>query len=113
MQGRVTVTEGALASLLALAAHEVPGVVGMAPAGLKDQVVRILGRQEASEGVVVRQDPVSPGKYTADFYVVVAVGARIPTVVESLAERVAFAAKKLAGVELSQVRVHVVGVGRG
>jgi len=79
----------------------VPGVVGMAPAGLKDQVVRILGRQEASEGVVVRQDPANPGKYTADFYVVVAVG------------RVAFAAKKLAGVELSQVRVHVVGVGRG
>ncbi|MEZ0349118.1 MAG: Asp23/Gls24 family envelope stress response protein [Thermus sp.] len=113
MQGRVTVTETALASLLALAAHEVPGVVGMAPAGLKEQVVRILGRQEASEGVVVRPDPANPGKYAADFYVVVALGARIPTVVESLAERVAFTAKRLAGVELSQVRVHVVGVGRG
>ena len=113
MAGRLTITENALAALLALAAHEVPGVVGMAPAGLKDQVVRILGRQEASEGVVVRPDPAAPGKYQADFYVVVAVGSRIPTVVESLAERVGFAAKKLAGVELSQVRVHVVGVGRG
>ncbi len=113
MQGRITLTEGALASLLALAAHEVPGVVGMAPAGLKDQVVRILGRQEASEGVVVRPDPQAPGKYQADFYVVVAPGVRIPTVVESLAERVGFAAQRLAGVELSQVRVHVVGVGRG
>jgi len=113
MQGRVTVTENALAALLALAAHEVPGVVGMAPAGLKDQVVRILGRQEAGEGVLVRPDPQAPGKYQADFYVVVAVGVRIPTVVESLAERVAFAARRLAGAELSQVRVHVVGVGRG
>ncbi|WP_337844865.1 Asp23/Gls24 family envelope stress response protein [Thermus sp.] len=113
MAGRVTVTENALAAILALAAHEVPGVVGMAPAGLKDQVVRILKRQEASEGVVVRQDPAKPGQYQADFYVVVAYGTRIPTVVESLAERVSFAARKFAGVELSQVRVHVVGVGRG
>ncbi|GGN05621.1 alkaline-shock protein [Thermus composti] len=113
MLGKVVVTEGALASLLALAAHEVPGVVGMAPAGLKDQVVRILGRQEASEGVVVRQDPAAPGRYQVDLYVVVALGVRIPTVAESLGERLTFVARKLAGVELSRIRVHVVGVGRG
>ena len=51
--GRVVLTEAALASLLALVAHEVPGVVGMAPAGLKDQVGRILGRQPAGPGCVV------------------------------------------------------------
>lgn len=113
MRGNVTVTEAALATILALAAHEVPGVVGMSPAGLKDTLGRILGKHEASEGVVVRPDPADPGKYQADFYVVVAFGARIPTVVESLAERVAHAARALAGVELSQVRVHVVGVSRG
>ena len=45
--GRVVLTEAALASLLALVAHEVPGVVCMAPVGLKDHVGRILGRQEA------------------------------------------------------------------
>lgn len=29
LKGNITVTEGALAAIVALAAHEVPGVVGM------------------------------------------------------------------------------------
>ncbi len=111
MSGKLTITEPALAALLALAAHEVPGVVGMAPAGLREQVVRILKRQEAGEGVVVRPDPTQPGRYAVDLYVVVAYGTRIPVVVESIGERLAHVARELAGVELSQIRVHVVGVG--
>lgn len=95
--GRVVLTEAALASLLALVAHEVPGVVGMAPAGLKDQVGRILGRQEAGEGVVVRPDPQSPGRYQVDLYVVLAYGTRVPALAEALGERLAYAARHLGG----------------
>ncbi|MCL4455075.1 MAG: Asp23/Gls24 family envelope stress response protein [Deinococcus sp.] len=113
MKDNVTVTDGALAALLGLAAHEVPGVLGMSPAGIRDSISRILGRSEASEGVVVKPDPSSPGKYQADLYVVVAFGSRVPAVVEGVGERVHWAAKSLAGVELSSVRVHVVGVSRG
>jgi len=113
LKGNVNVTEGALAAILGLAAHEVPGVVGMSPAGIRESISRILGRAEASEGVVVKPDPAAPGKYQADLYVVVAFGARIPAVVDSIGERVSWAAKSLAGVELSTVRVHVVEVSRG
>jgi len=113
LKGNITVTEGALAAILALAAHEVPGVLGMSPAGLRDSISRILGRSEASEGVVVKPDPAAPGKYQADLYVVVAFGSRIPTVVDSIHERLYWAAKSLAGAELSSVRIHVVGVSRG
>lgn len=113
LKGNVNVTEGALAAILGLAAHEVPGVVGMSPAGIRESISRILGRAEASEGVVVKPEPAAPGKYQADLYVVVAFGARIPAVVDSIGERVSWAAKSLAGVELSTVRVHVVGVSRG
>lgn len=113
MKGNVNVTEGALAAILGLAAHEVPGVVGMSPAGIRESISRILGRAEASEGVVVKPDPAAPGRYQADLYVVVAFGSRIPAVVDSIGERVSWAAKSLAGVELSTVRVHVVGVSRG
>jgi uncharacterized alkaline shock family protein YloU len=85
----------------------------MSPAGIRESISRILGRAEASEGVVVKPDPAAPGKYQADLCVVVAFGARIPAVVDSIGERVSWAAKSLAGVELSTVRVHVVGVSRG
>ncbi|RDI96471.1 Asp23/Gls24 family envelope stress response protein [Meiothermus sp. QL-1] len=113
MRGNITVTEGALATILGLAAHEVPGVVGMSPAGIRESISRILGKSEASEGVVVKPDPAEPGRYQVDLYVVVAFGARIPAVVDSIAERVRWAARSLAGAELSSVRVHVVGVSRG
>lgn len=113
MKGNITVTEAALASILGLAAHEVPGVLGMSPAGIRESISRVLGRSEASEGVVVKPDPAAAGKYQADLYVVVAFGARIPTVVDSIGERAHWAAKSLAGAELSSVRIHVVGVSRG
>ncbi|HEU4740107.1 MAG TPA: Asp23/Gls24 family envelope stress response protein [Meiothermus sp.] len=113
MKGNVNVTEGALAAILGLAAHEVPGVLGMSPAGIRESISRILGRAEANEGVVVKPDPSAPNKYQADLYVVIAFGSRIPAVVDSIGERVSWAARSLAGVELSTVRVHVVGVSRG
>jgi uncharacterized alkaline shock family protein YloU len=99
--------------MLALAAHEVPGVLGMSPAGIRESISRILGRAEASEGVVVKPDPAAVGKYQVDLYVVVAFGSRIPTVVDNIAERVQWAAKSLAQAQLSSVRIHVVGVSRG
>ncbi len=113
MKGSVTVTEQALAAVVGLAAHEVPGVVGMSPVGIRDGLSRILGRNEASEGVVVKADPARPGAYQADVYVVVAFGVNIPAVVELIAERARWAAKHLAGLELERVFVHVVGVSRG
>lgn len=113
MKGNISISDGALAAVLGLAAHEVPGVVGMSPAGIRDSISRILGRAEANEGVVVKADPAASGKYQADLYVVVAFGSRIPAVVESVGERVRWAAKSLAGVELSTVRIHIVGVSRG
>jgi len=113
MKGNVTVTEQALAAIIGLAAHEVPGVVGMSPVGIRDGISRILGRNEASQGVVVKADPAKPGKYQADIYVVVAYGVKVPTVVESIAERAEWAAEQLGGVKLEKIYIHVVGVSRG
>ena len=117
MSGSIHITEAALAALIGLTAHEVPGVVGMAPANLREGIQRVLGRAQSRDGVVISRD--GPGKdgagkeggrYTADLYVVVAYGVSIPVVAGNIVERVEHVVKSQAGIELASTRVHAVGV---
>lgn len=107
--GSIVISEAALASLIGLTAHEIPGVVGMAPANLKEGLSRVLGRANAREGVVVTREG---GAYAADLYVVVAYGVSIPTVARNIKDRVEHIVKTQAGIELGATRVHAVGVQR-
>jgi uncharacterized alkaline shock family protein YloU len=106
---KITVTDAALATLIGLAAHEVPGVIGMSPANIKDGIKRILGVSDADEGVTVAK---TTEHTNADLHVVVAYGVNIPVVADLIRERVQYAAKTYAGVELGAVRVHIAGVSR-
>ncbi len=109
MKGTITVTENALASLLGLAAHEVPGVVGMAPSNIREGLQKILGRAQARDGVVVAGEA---NKRTVDLHIVIAFGTNVNAVAENVRERVNYAAKTFAGVELESVKVHIVGVSK-
>lgn len=107
--GTINITEAALASLIGLTAHEVPGVVGMAPANLKEGLSRVLGRANAREGVVISREGEG---YLADLYVVIAYGVSIPTVARNITERVEHIVRTQAGIPLKATRVHAVGVQR-
>lgn len=109
---QVRVSDAALASIIGLSAHEVPGVVGMAPASMTEGIRRLLGARQVDEGVVI-EHPQGAGRADVDLHVVVAYGVNIPVVADSVRERVRYAAEHLAGVALDQVRVKVVGVNRG
>jgi uncharacterized alkaline shock family protein YloU len=112
MNGSIHITEGALAALIGLTAHEIPGVVGMAPSNLREGIQRVLGRAQSRDGVVIGRDGVGKdgGRYTADLYVVVAYGVSIPVVASNIVERVEHVVKSQAGIELASTRVHAVGV---
>ncbi|HEX7004543.1 MAG TPA: Asp23/Gls24 family envelope stress response protein [Trueperaceae bacterium] len=110
---KVVVTDGALATIVGLAAHEVPGVVGMAPASIREGINRMLGASRADEGVEVQRDGEHERKATIELHVVVAYGVNIPVVAESVRERVRYAAKEFAGVQVIEVKVHIAGVSRG
>ncbi len=107
---KIIVTDEALATLIGLAAHEVPGVIGMAPTNLREGMRRILGAQQADEGVeIVREGEEA---VAVALHVAVAYGVNIPAVAESVKERVLYAAKTFAGVSVKSVKLHVAGVGR-
>lgn len=108
----VRVSDDALASILGLAAHEVPGVVGMAPANIGEGLRRVLGLAQVDEGVVI-EHPQDELRAEVDIHVVVAYGVNIPAVAQSVRERTRYAAKRYAGIQLDEVRVHVDGVSRG
>lgn len=125
MSGSIHITEGALAALIGLTAHEIPGVVGMAPANLREGIQRVLGRGQSRDGVVIGREGGARentgrdiesgavregGRYTADLYVVVAYGVSIPTVASNIVERVEHVVRSQAGIELASTRVHAVGV---
>ena len=107
MNGTIHITEAALASLIGLTAHEIPGVVGMAPSNIREGIQRVLGRAQSRDGVVIGREE---GKYTADLYIVMAYGVSIPTVASNIVERVEHVVKNQAGIELAATRVHAVGV---
>ena len=105
------VSDDALATLIGLAAHEVPGVVGMAPAGFTEGIRRILGVSQADEGVEIEWK-VEGDPPDVVLHVVVAYGVNIPVVAESIEERVRYAALHYGGVSIRDVRIRVAGVSR-
>ena len=109
---QVHVSDDALSSILGLAAHEVPGVVGMAPANIGEGLRRVLGLSQVDEGVVI-EHPKGEARADVDIHIVVAYGVNIPVVADSVRERARFAAERYAGIQLDVVRVHVDGVSRG
>ncbi|MEX2536724.1 MAG: Asp23/Gls24 family envelope stress response protein [Trueperaceae bacterium] len=113
VRDRVVVTDAALATIIGLAAHEVPGVVGMAPASIREGLNRMLGTSRADEGVDVERHEGEENRASIALHVVVAYGVNIPVVAESVRERVRYAAQAYAGVEVDEVKVHIAGVSRG
>lgn len=109
VSGSIQITEAALASLIGLTAHEIPGVVGMAPANLREGIARVLGRANASDGVLIGKEG---GRFTADLYIVAAYGVSIPRVAENIHDRVIHTVKAQAGIDLAALRIHAVGVQR-
>lgn len=130
-KGNIQITDAALASLIGLTAHEVPGVVGMAPINLKEGIAKALGRSQVKDGVQIHRGKrekahadkartdkaggkaeAADAPYWAELSIIIAYGLSIPTVAENIEERVMHVTKQYAGIRLEEVRVNVVGVSR-
>ena len=105
--GIIEVAPRAIASLVAHAVSRSYGIVGMAPANLRDSVGQVLRKEDQHRGIDVQ---ITNDAITVDIYVVIAYGTRISEVAQQAIATVSYALKRSLGFPVAAVNVHVQGV---
>ena len=106
-EGTIEVAPRAIASLVAQAVSRCYGVVGMAPANLRDSVGQVLRKEDQYRGIQVQ---IGKDGITVDIYIVVAYGTRISEVAQQVIATVGYALKRSLGFPVAAINVHVQGV---
>src|SRR5690242_14655556 len=106
-RGSVEVAPRAIASLVGHAVGHCYGVVGMAPASLRDSVGQVLRTEDEHRGIDVR---IRKDKITVDIYIVVAYGTRISEVAQQVISTVSYTLQQSLGLPVAAVNVHVQGI---
>ena len=105
--GRIEVSPRVVASIVAHAANETYGVVGMAARGLRDGIAERLNRENAHRGVHVE---VEPDGIVVELYVIMEYGTRISEVAHNLMSAVRYHLEKTLGLPVIAVNVNVQGI---
>lgn len=106
--GNIEITNDVIATIAGIAAVESYGLVGMASRKqLKDGIVELLGRENLSRGVEVRE---LDGELIIDLYIIVGYGTRIDEVANNVISAVKYSVEKYTGIKVSLVNVNVQGV---
>lgn len=106
-QGTIEVAPRAIATIAAEAVGRCYGVVGMAPANLRDSVVQVLRKEDQYRGIDVE---IGKDSIAVDLYVVLEYGTRIPEVAQQVIVTVSYALRQSLGFPVSAVNVHVQGI---
>ncbi|MFB9279853.1 Asp23/Gls24 family envelope stress response protein [Cohnella cellulosilytica] len=106
--GKIDVADQVIAVVAGSAALDCYGLVGMASRkGLKDGIAEMLGRENLSRGVEVRQEG---EQIHLDLYVIVSYGTRISEVAHNIQSKVKYVLEEVVGLRVDQVNVNVQGV---
>jgi len=106
--GKVHVTADVIAVLAGSAALECYGLIGMASRKqFKDGIAELLGRDNLSRGVEVRE---VPGGMAIDLYIIVSYGTKISEVAHNVQNRVKYVLNDVVGLEVRDVNIFVQGV---
>jgi uncharacterized alkaline shock family protein YloU len=106
--GSIEITNDVIATIAGVAAVESYGLVGMASRKqLKDGIVELLGRDNLSRGVEVREEE---GELFIDLYIIVGYGTRIDEVANNVISTVKYSVEKYTGLPVGTVNINVQGV---
>lgn len=106
--GKIDISNDVIAAITGGAAIDCYGIVGMASQRqLKDGLSELLGRDNFSRGVVVRQEGED---IHIDMYIIVSYGTKISEVAHNVQQKVKYTLDKMLGIEIQTVNILVQGV---
>ncbi len=106
--GTIQISLDAIANLVGGAVMESYGIVGMSSQKLlKDGLAELLGKDNYSKGIVVRQDDNS---LILDIYVIALQGIKLSEVMLAAQQKVKYAVEKTLEVKVVAVNIFVQGV---
>lgn len=106
--GFVTITNEVIATIAGGAAVESYGVVGMSSKHqIRDGFAEIVGKDNYSRGVIVRQEDQS---LHIDMYIIVIYGTKISEIAHNVQSQVKYTLRQSVGLTVDSVNVYVQGV---
>ncbi len=106
--GTIEISNDVIATVVGGAAIDIYGIVGMASKNqIKDNLNDILGKENYSRGVVVRQEE---NGVAIDVYIMVSYGTKISEVSRNAQEKVKYNLETMLGVVANSVNIFIQGV---
>lgn len=103
--GQIQISNEAIASVVADAALECYGVVGLAnKTALRNKISKILTKKEYSKGVIAYQDP--KNAISISLYIVIAYGCKVTEVLSEVQKKVKYVLEKTFDSKVKKVNVY-------
>ncbi|WP_026689944.1 Asp23/Gls24 family envelope stress response protein [Alteribacter aurantiacus] len=106
--GKIDVSREVVAVIAGGAAIDCYGIVGMASQKqLKDGITDLLGKENLSRGVVIREEN---DEIQIDMYIIVSYGTKISEVAHNVQSKVKYQLEQMLGLVVDSVNIFVQGV---
>ena len=105
--GKISVTDDAVALIVAHSALDVYGVVDLVSKNIKDNIKDFIKKKPYSKGVKVS---IVDNRIVIDLYCIFKYGVSISAVAESLKKSVKYSVENFTGMIVENINVHVLGV---
>ena len=107
VEGRVVITDRAIADIVGWTVLECYGVVGMASPSLRAGVARLLTRDRLRQGIKVQQ---TDDRLSIKLYIIVEYGLNVAEVAGNVRAQVAYNVERMTGRPVGGVHIYVQGV---
>ncbi len=103
--GSIFISNDVITNIIGISAIECYGLVGMASKSATDGIVKLLKKENLSQGVKIVID--ENNNVSIDLFVIVQFGTKISVVAENIIEKVKYSVEKFTGLNVQKVNVNI------